>query len=265
MPYQDEDEVTAKPLRSKSGFEKVLRKIFIEDWSLKLLSLAITLALWFVVTGQNTPVNTRATVQLQFIRPNSLDISNDPPKTVDVVLSGSKHKLDAINQSTLVATVDLSDQRPGERLIRLSERAQLDLPQGVKLDSFQPGAISIRLEPIIVKQLEVVPKIEGKPADGFEIYSVRASKLMISVQGPADLIATIEKASTESVSVSGRKETFTAPNVAIDISDPKINLLDPVVNVVVEIGERREDRSFTGIPAMRIASVEPGARDISGS
>lgn len=265
MPYQDEDEVTSAPLRSPTGVEKVLRKLFIEDWSLKLLSLAITLALWFVVTGQNTPVNTRATVQLQFIRPNLLDISNDPPKTVDVVLSGSKHKLDAINQSTLVATVDLSDQRPGERLIRLSDRAQLDLPQGVKLDSFQPVTISVRLEPIVVKQLEVVPKIEGNVADGFEIYSVRANKVAVSVQGPADIINSLEKASTESISVSGRKETFTAQNVAIDISNPKINLLDPVVNIVVEIGERREDRSFTGIPVTRIASAEKGLEYSSGS
>lgn len=264
MPYQDEDEVTSTPLRTPSGFEKLLRKIFIEDWSLKLLSLAITLAMWFVVTGQNTPVNTRATVQLQFIRPNALDISNDQPKTVDVVLSGSKHKLDAINQSTMVANVDLSDLKPGERLIRLSERAQLDLPQGVKLDSFQPGAISVRLEPIVVRQLEVVPKIEGKPADGFEVYSVRASKLMITVEGPADLINALDKASTESISISGRKETFTAQNVAIDIANPKINLLDPVVNIVVEIGERREDRSFTGIPNMRIAADQKGVRAISG-
>src|SRR5215470_19884841 len=104
MPYQDEDEVTSsEPLRTRGSVEKVLRKIFVEDWSLKLLSLGVTLALWFVVTGQNTPVNARASVQLQFIRPNAYDISNDPPKTVDVVLSGSKHKLDELNQSTLVA------------------------------------------------------------------------------------------------------------------------------------------------------------------
>jgi hypothetical protein len=29
-----------------------LRRIFIEDWSLKLLALAITLVLWFLVTGR---------------------------------------------------------------------------------------------------------------------------------------------------------------------------------------------------------------------
>lgn len=32
--------------------EHWLRRIFIEDWSLKLLALAITLVLWFVVSGR---------------------------------------------------------------------------------------------------------------------------------------------------------------------------------------------------------------------
>jgi len=31
--------------------ERWLRRIFIEDWSLKLLALAITLVLWFLVSG----------------------------------------------------------------------------------------------------------------------------------------------------------------------------------------------------------------------
>ena len=246
MPYQEEDEVSSsEPPRSPSNVEKVLRKIFIEDWSLKLLSLAVTLALWFVVTGQNTPVNTRASVQLQFIRPSQLDISNDPPKTVDVVLSGSKHKLDGLNQATLVATVDLSDQRPGERVLRLAEKAQLDLPQGVRIDAFYPGAVSIRLEPILIKELEVETRLEGKPADGYELYSVRPSKATVAVQGPASLVNAIEKAPTETISLTGHKESFTVTNVAIDIPNAKINLLDPVVSVAIEIGERH-DTGLTG-------------------
>jgi hypothetical protein len=31
-----------------------LWRIFVEDWSLKLLALAITLVLWFLVTGRST-------------------------------------------------------------------------------------------------------------------------------------------------------------------------------------------------------------------
>jgi hypothetical protein len=36
---------------SRSG-ERWLRRLFVEDWGLKLLALAITLVLWFVVSGR---------------------------------------------------------------------------------------------------------------------------------------------------------------------------------------------------------------------
>jgi hypothetical protein len=47
------------PFRESSGFtrapgsaERWLRRIFVEDWGLKLLALAITLVLWFVASGR---------------------------------------------------------------------------------------------------------------------------------------------------------------------------------------------------------------------
>src|SRR4029079_6087499 len=166
MPFQDVDEIAepASPARlPPSRVEKLLRRIFLEDWSLKLLSLAIALVLWLLVTGQNEPVTAHVNVQLNFIRPQSLEISNDPPRTVDVMLTGSRNKLDDLTTLDLVATVDISDQRAGERVLRLAYKAQIALPQGVKVDGFQPSAIPVRLEPIVERQVPIEPKLEGKP------------------------------------------------------------------------------------------------------
>ena len=124
MPFQDVDEVvTTQPRTAPNRVETLLRKIFLEDWSLKLLSLAIALVLWLLVTGQNEPVTAHVNVQLNFIRPQSLEISNDPPRTVDVMLTGSRNKLDDLTSLDLVATVDISDQRAGERVLRLADKA----------------------------------------------------------------------------------------------------------------------------------------------
>src|SRR2546423_11898056 len=46
MPFR-ESKLTGAP------GEGWLRRIFIEDWGLKLLALAITLVLWFVVSGRD--------------------------------------------------------------------------------------------------------------------------------------------------------------------------------------------------------------------
>lgn len=249
MPFQDIDEVARpEPMRPPPNrAEQLLRRIFIEDWSLKLLSLAIAIVLWLLVTGQNQPVTAHVNVQLNFIRPQSLEISNDPPRTVDVMLTGSRSKLDDLTSLDLVATVDISDQRAGERVLRLADKAVITLPQGIKVDGFQPSAIPIRLEEIVDRQVTVEPKLEGKPAEGFEVYGVYPGKGSVSVRGPASRVNSLQRVTTESISLAGRKESFTAQNVALDVPDPKVDLLEPMVNVDVEIGEKRIEKIFSGV------------------
>jgi len=248
MPFQDEDEITtpeARPVQHRT--QKLLRRIFVEDWSLKLLSLAIAIALWLLVTAQNQPVTAHVNVQLNFIRPQALEISNDPPRTVDVTLTGSRNKLDDLTSLDLVATVDVSDQRAGERVLRLADKAKITLPQGIKVDGFQPSAIPIRLEEIIDRQVPIEPKLEGKPDDGFEVYSVFPNKGSVAVRGPASRVNALQKIATESIWLAGHKENFTAKDVALDVPDPKVDLLDPMVNVAIEIGERRIEKTFAGV------------------
>ena len=48
MPFRESTQINIV----RSPAERWLRRIFIEDWSLKLLALAITLVLWFVVSGR---------------------------------------------------------------------------------------------------------------------------------------------------------------------------------------------------------------------
>lgn len=248
MPFQDIDEVSPEnPRPAPNRVEKLLRRIFLEDWSLKLLSLAIAIVLWLLVTGQNQPVTAHVNVQLNFIRPQALEISNDPPRTVDVMLTGSRNKLDDLTSLDLVATVDITDQRAGERVLRLADKAVITLPQGIKVDGYQPSAIPIRLEEVVDRQVNVEPKLEGKPTDGYEVYSVYPNKGSIAVRGPASHVNSLQKVMTESIWLGGRKESFTAPNVAIDVPDPKVDLLEPVVNVNIEIGERRIEKNFSGV------------------
>ena len=266
MPFQDVDDITT-PERpaAPNRLEKLLRRIFIEDWSLKLLSLAIAIVLWLAVTGQNQPVTAHVNVQLNFIRPQSLEISNDPPRTVDVMLTGSRNKLDDLTTLDLVATVDISDQRAGERVLRLADKAQITLPQGIKVDGFQPSAIPVRLEEIVERQVAVEPKLEGKPADGYEVYAVYPNKGSVTVRGPASHVNSLQKVETESIWLAGHKESFTASNLSIDVPDPKIDLLEPIVSVNVEIGERRVEKSFSGVPVITPdgAKVQPSTTSVT--
>lgn len=121
--------------------ESWLRRLFIEDWSLKLLALAITLILWFAVSGQ---------------------------------------------------------------------------------------------EPRIERELGIEARLEGKPATGFELKQVFAIPGSVRVQGPASHVNGLQKATTEPISIEGRRESFDLPRTAVHTSDPKVDVLD-TVNVHIEI------------------------------
>ncbi len=248
MPFQDIDEADDTPVpRTPTLLERWARKLFLEDWSMKLLALAISLVLWLGVTGQNKPVTLRVSgVQLSFLRPEKMEIANEPPSTVDVILTGSKDKLDRIGPRDLMATVDLSDQKAGERVVKLTlDRVKVDLQEDIKIQAFHPAAISIRLEPIVEATVDVEVKFEGKLPEGYEVESTNVNPLKVRLRGPADRINALRKVMTETVWLDGKKDSFNLSRVGINISDPKIEVLDPAVDIRVEIVEKkRSDLHF---------------------
>jgi len=242
MPFQDIEETEATPIpRTPTPLERWVRRLFLEDWGLKLLALAITVVLWLAVTGQNKPVTLRVSgVQLNFLRPDGLEISNEPPGQVEVILTGSPEKLDRIGPRDLVATVDLSDQKAGERIVRLSlDRVKMDLREDVKIQGFHPSTIPIRLEPIIEVAMDVEVKFEGKLPEGYEVVGVSVNPAKVKLRGPADRINALHKAMTETVWLDGKKESFNLLHVEINIPDPKIDILDPAIDIRVEVAEKK--------------------------
>lgn len=224
-------------LKVPNATERLLRRLFLKDWNLKLLALAITLGLWFAVTGQRTPVTRRFRgVQLNFQLPDNMEISNDSVAQIDLTLTGAERDLDLINSRDLTATMDITDRRSGERVVQLTPgRLKIDLPNGVRLERIEPGAIQLRLEPTLERELEVEAKLEGKLADGYVLQKVTVNPLRIRVRGPASHVNALTKASTETISLDGRKESFNTQQIAIDIPDQKVVALQGVVDIFVEI------------------------------
>ena len=239
MPYQDvDDEAQAPVTRNPTSFERWTRKILLEDWGLKLLAAAVTITLWMAVTGQNQPVRQRTMVQLHFIRPDGIEISNDMPSSVEVMLRGSQARLSSLSQ-TLVATVDLTNQKAGERVVRLQERAQLQLPSDVAIEGFKPATLALKLEPIVETVVNVEVKFDGKMPEGYEVKNVTVTPARVKLRGPSDRVTSLQKVVTESVSLDDRTSSFDIPNVALIAGDPRVEVVDANVAVHVEIVEKK--------------------------
>lgn len=254
-----------------------LRELLFEDWSLKLLALAITLGLWFGVTAQRAPAALRVRgVALSFLLPEDMEISNDPREQVEVTLNGESKSLNEIVANNLVVSADARNYREGERVVRLTpENVTVNLPNGVRVVKIRPSTIPLKLERRIEHQVEVAARIEGRLAEGFEVQRVEITPARITVRGPASHVQRLERAPTETISLEGLREGFVAQGVAVDIEDERVVALEGAVTVSIKIGEPTIERRFTNVangwaqngnavaqPVRDVAVVLRGARSV---
>jgi YbbR domain-containing protein len=244
-----------------------VRKIFFEDWPLKLIALVITLALWFGVSGLITPTTRRFTVPLELSISGNAQIVNAPLQEVEVEVSGDKRKIDQINRAELAASVDLTDLQPGDRVILLSpESISIALPQGVKLVEVAPSRIAVNLEAVDEKDLEVKTDTSGEPAAGYEVYSTSVLPPSVRVRGPSSIVRPLEYVQTDKIDLTGKKDEFTARQVPVVSPNAKAAVLNTFVDVVFRIGEKRIERSFslpvTGSPGKTATFTIYGPRTL---
>jgi YbbR domain-containing protein len=230
--------------RRSISIKRILVKIFIDDWPMKLVALVITFALYLGVAGE-AGRGTFSSVPLNLRISDNADLVSTPPETVEVVLQGDKNKIDELSRTRneLVVSVDLANHPVGDSSIDLKPDNVFNLPAGVHVETIRPGRIAIKLEPVIEKDVPVKAETEGSVADGVQIQGdpvVTPQK--VKVRGPVSQLKTLEFVSTERISVENRASDFTARQVAVTVSNPKVRVLDAVVDVAFRISENRVDR-----------------------
>lgn len=225
----------------------ILRKIFLEDWGLKLLALAITVALWLGVTGLSTYSRRSMVVPLNTIISNDAIITNSLRQEVEVVLGGDKRRLDQMNRSDVSASLDLTAVVPGEWVIQLSPDTISinNLPQGINLDEVRPSNMAVKLDAVLEREVVVRPNMIGSVAPGYEIYSTSVMPPRIRMRGPASVMRHLEYVQTDGIALAGRREGFTTRQIAVNSPDPTAVVLNTVVDVFFSIGEKRIERTFT--------------------
>jgi len=232
-----------------------LRALLFEDWGLKLLALGITVGLWYAVTAQRAPATIRLRgVPLEFLLPENVEVSNDPLGEVDLTLEGSQGKLAEINARNLVARADVTDLKVGDRVARLNDKnVVMDLPEGVRIVDITPRSVTLRLEPVIEREVPVEARFEGGLPEGFVTTGIGINPRTVHVRGPEGHVRSIDRAYTETISLEGQRDSLTLPQTAIDIPDRKVVPLESTVSVRIEIAEQRAERRFEGVPVRSAA------------
>ena len=214
-----------------------LRRIFLENWPIKLASLLLAVSLWFYVTSKGkTEMSLTVPLELRNI-PQGMAVVGDVPGTVEARFQGQERALrDIAAGKKVVGAVDLSLVKEGENIIRISPD-DIRKPSGVTVTHLSPYEITVKLDRIVRKTVRLKPVLSGTPAGGYRVVSVSVSPPRLTLEGPLSSLGTLTVLQTMPIDIKGMKEPVTV--------DPRIDYRGRPVKVVeqdvhINIGIQKE-------------------------
>jgi YbbR domain-containing protein len=236
---------------------------------LKLLSGALALLLWMVIAGEETVERgLRVPLELQQL-PGNLEMTGEPPTTVDVRVRGGSSALSRLGAGDVIAMLDLRSARAGRRVFPLVPD-QVRVPFGVDVVQITPSAIAMEFEPAATRRVPVIPAVDGHPAPGFVIGASTADPAEVEIVGPESAVKRASEALTQPVSVTNAREQV-RENVTIGVLDPLLRVKNArsalvtvkIVPAPLERVLRRRPLHLRNVSASLTAQAEPTAVDVT--
>lgn len=200
----------------------ILKKVFINNWQIKLLALASAIIFWFYVASSYAKIgNFPGTIPIEFrnMPSNLVAISDNDQVTVKLVAEGLVWQ--RLSSNSLKAYVDLAGLSTGTYELEVKVDVVVT---GVQVVEKNPNKILVRLEQKISKEVPVVAKIEGQAGEGLVYETPEILPNKVEVTGPKSYLDNIFEA-TAVATLSGETETKTinAALAAFDSEGDKIN------------------------------------------
>lgn len=243
-----------------------------KDIGWKILSVLISVCLWFVVINIQNPVENRSfNVPVVFqnrdvLIENGLVMVNDKDFTnlkVSVKVRGQRMSLDRLNTKNIEAVVDLKKIAVGT-----SEAKEISAPISVTLPgivgdtcqiiSRDPQYVNLVVDNVITEEKAVEIKTNGTTQSGYVMSKPVANPAVVKVSGAQADVERVASVQAEITLESIAKDTvFKAVPVAYDANGEKINNVllsekEISVSINVSLSKKVPVKVMTqGLPAYR--------------
>lgn len=210
------------------------RRLFTENWGIKLFSLLLTISLWFFVTSKGKmELSLTAPLELRNV-PKGMAVVGDLPRDLEVRVHGQERLLrDITTGKKVTADVDLSFTRAGENIIRISPE-DIKRPAGVTVTRITPYDIRVRLEQVEQRTFEIKPRLRGAPKPGYRVRSVVVTPPRITVEGPRSAVESILSMHTMPIDISDMASTMTF-EPKIDYQGKPVKILEKGISIRIVI------------------------------
>jgi YbbR domain-containing protein len=218
---------------------KPIWRLVTDNFLWKLLSLALAVLLWAVVSSE-PEMSTFATVRLLFKNmPDDLEFASEPVNSISLELRGPSGTLGGIGNDNLHPQVvlDMSGVGPGQRTFSIN-RSNVRLNRGISLVSARPSEVRFDFEHKANRTVPVEVRFANQGEHGYVVAHYEVNPPELPVAGPASHVARISAVVTDPVDVSSVVGSAQF-RVNAYVADPYVRLdASPVVEVSVTMKKR---------------------------
>lgn len=182
--------------------------------SLKILALALSVALWANVKLQQEPFTTALALPLQVRNLSDTLVAVPSITQVTAVVYGPKVYLANLTPDQLHAYIDLGTATTGHSQEEVSVEVPSNLKALLRVQAITPNRVDVRLFPKRRQSVPVRIRWTGVPPEGARYGTVRLDPPVVDVAGAENLVAMVDHA-----------------EVKVQAGDPHITARFPVVPV----------------------------------
>lgn len=176
----------------------LLRRIFIDNWQRKLLSLILAVILWFMVEQSLVATRTFSSIPVRVINippgKTVIDLQSESmlSNRVSLTLTGNKTFLDELSSTDLEVIIDAQNKKT-DWIASINQRnlisinSEFDLHKGVSRVS--PSSVNIRFTKLITEKIPIfITQPVGEAPRDYQFLDVWPYQLTLTVSGPEEVV-----------------------------------------------------------------------------
>lgn len=209
----------------------------LENWPFKLLALAIAVALWAFVVGQEkAEITVKVPVEITGL-PKDMVLANQVISEVEARLYGPQNLVRQVAARSRVKQLDLAGMGVGDHIFQVLPE-DLHLPPAVNVMRISPARLRVTLAPRYSRQAAVRPVIKGSPRKGFEVAEVTFKPPAVKVSGLKQELTDLDWVWTVPLDVSQLTESTALKAALRPPGGRTIRLEPPTVQAMIKIRAR---------------------------
>jgi YbbR domain-containing protein len=239
---------------------KELKKWFLKNIDIKLLSLFLAIILWLYIAGGENPM-VENFIDISITQTNLGEdlVIKEFPANVSVGIRGPKNIINNISSHQINGIVNFSEISK-EGLYKL--KVEVTPPKSTQITRIIPSEIKVEVEKVLTKEIEVEYSLIGVPEKGYSLTDEpQFNPSMVKIIGAQSVLENIKQIIC-AIDISGIKEDLSKKiNVkAIDVNGDEVKevKIEPdIVEVSISLTRGYPEKQLTVKPKI-IGKPAPG-------